>query len=51
VPPTRDPHTPGYVISIDLPDGTNAPINEDDNFVLGPTHPPAPEMSVQPGVP
>jgi enterochelin esterase-like enzyme len=51
VPPTRDPHTPGYVISIDLPDGTNAPIHEDGNFVLGPTHPPAPEMSVQPGVP
>jgi enterochelin esterase-like enzyme len=50
-PPARDPHTPGYAIAIDLPDGTNAPVNEDGNFILGPTHPPAPEMSVIEGVP
>ena len=24
-PPTRDPHTPGYVTAKELPDGTNAP--------------------------
>lgn len=51
VPPTRDPHTPGYVKARELPDGENAPIGEDGNFILGPTHPPAPEMSVQDGVP
>jgi iron(III)-enterobactin esterase len=50
-PPTRDPHTPGYVQSAELPDGANAPANADGNFILGPTHPAAPESVVQPGVP
>jgi enterochelin esterase-like enzyme len=50
-PPTRDPHTPGYVTAKELPDGANAPANEDGNFILGPTHNPAPEMSVKEGVP
>ena len=50
-PPARDPHTPGYVEAKELPDGTNAPIHEDGNFILGPTHTPAPEMTVQEGVP
>src|ERR1700709_1580995 len=50
-PPTRDPHTPGYVTAKELPDGANAPLNEDGNFILGPTHNPAPEMTVQEGVP
>src|SRR6185436_14460049 len=50
-PPTRDPNTPGYVTAKDLPDGANAPIKEDGNFILGPTHNPAPEMTVQEGVP
>jgi enterochelin esterase family protein len=50
-PPTRDPHTPGYVTAKDLPDGANAPVKEDGNFILGPTHNPAPEMTVQEGVP
>jgi enterochelin esterase-like enzyme len=50
-PPTRDPHTPGYVTAKDLPDGTNAPANADGNFILGPTHNPAPEMTVNPDVP
>ena len=49
--PTRDPHTPGYVTAKDLPDGVNAPANGDGNFILGPTHNPAPEMTVQTGVP
>jgi len=49
--PTRDPATPGYVTAKDLPDGANAPINVDGNFILGPTHNPAPEMTVQEGVP
>src|SRR3954463_10940185 len=46
-PPTRDPHTPGYVTAKDLPDGENAPANADGNFILGPTHNPAPEMTVK----
>ncbi|MGO9897141.1 MAG: alpha/beta hydrolase-fold protein, partial [Bryobacteraceae bacterium] len=50
-PPTRDPNTPGYVTAKDLPDGANAPVNADGNFILGPTHNPAPEMTVQEGVP
>src|ERR1700733_3928839 len=50
-PPTRDPNTPGYVTAKDLPDGANAPANADGNFILGPTHNPAPEMTVQEGVP
>jgi len=50
-PPTRDPHTPGYVTAKDLPDGANAPVKEDGNFILGPTHNPAPEMTAQEGVP
>jgi enterochelin esterase-like enzyme len=49
--PTRDPHTPGYVTAKELPDGTNAPVKEDGNFILGPTHPAAPETAVQEGVP
>ena len=43
--PIRDPHTPGYVTAKELPDGTNAPAKEDGNFILGPTHPAAPEMT------
>jgi enterochelin esterase-like enzyme len=43
--PTRDPHTPGYVTAKELPDTTNAPATEDGNFILGPTHNPAPEMT------
>ena len=50
-PPTRDPHTAGYVAAKELPDGENAPANVDGNFILGPTHPAAPEMSAEEGVP
>src|SRR5712672_4473995 len=50
-PPTRDPNTPGYVTAKDLPDGANAPAKADGNFILGPTHNPAPEMTAQEGVP
>lgn len=50
-PPTRDPHTPGYVTATELPDGANAPADADGNFIIGPTHTPAPEMTVQPDVP
>ena len=50
-PPTRDPNTPGYVTAKELPDGANAPAREDGNFILGPTHNRAPEMTAQEGVP
>jgi len=50
-PPARDPHTPRYVSAIELPDGMNPPANADGNFVIGPTHQPAAEMSVHEGVP
>jgi iron(III)-enterobactin esterase len=48
-PPTRDPHTPGYVAAKELPDGANAPAREDGNFILGPTHNPARELAAQEG--
>jgi enterochelin esterase-like enzyme len=50
-PPTRDANTPGYVAAKELPDGTNPPATADGNFIVGPTHNPAPEASVQAGVP
>jgi enterochelin esterase family protein len=50
-PPTRDPNTPGYVTARELPDGAVPPVNVDGNFILGPTHTPAPEMTVKEGVP
>jgi len=50
-PPTRDPNTPGYVTAKELPDGTVPPPDANGNFIIGPTHNPAPEMTVQAGVP
>ena len=50
-PPGRDPHSPGYVTAKDLPDGTVPPADADGNFIIGPTHPKAPEMIVKEGVP
>jgi len=50
-PPTRDPHTPGYVSAKELPDGTLPPPDADGNFIIGPTHAPAPEMTVRADVP
>lgn len=44
-PPTRDPHTPGYVAATELPDGQLPPANKDGNFIIGPTHTPAPGMT------
>ncbi len=49
--PTRDPSTAGYVTAKDLPDGANAPVKADGNFILGPTHTAAPEMTIQEGTP
>lgn len=36
MPPTRDPHAPGYVTAKELPDASNPPPNVDGNFVIGP---------------
>ncbi len=46
-PPTRDPATPGYVTAKELPDGQVPPSDADGNFVIGPTHNPAPEMAAR----
>jgi iron(III)-enterobactin esterase len=50
-PPTRDPSTPGYVAAKELPDGEIPSPAVDGNFIIGPTHNPAPEMTVHEGVP
>ena len=50
-PPTRAPHTPGFVVAKELPDGTNAPMDAEGNFIIGPTHNPAPEMILNTNVP
>jgi len=51
VPPTRPAHSPGYVDAKDLPDATLPPADQDGNFVIGPTHQPAPEALPQPDAP
>jgi enterochelin esterase-like enzyme len=49
--PIRDPHTAGYPAAIDLPDGEVPPPTVDGNYILGPTHKPAPEMMADPSMP
>ncbi|HVN92519.1 MAG TPA: alpha/beta hydrolase-fold protein [Terracidiphilus sp.] len=43
--PTRDPHTPGYVAAMELPDGAVPAPDQNGNFIIGPTHNPAPELA------
>jgi enterochelin esterase-like enzyme len=43
--PKRDPLAPGFVTATELPDGQVPPVDADGNFIIGPTHVPAPEMS------
>ncbi len=50
-PPTRDPNTEGFVKAKELPDGKVPPADAEGNFIIGPTHNPAPEMVVQEGTP
>jgi iron(III)-enterobactin esterase len=50
-PPTRDPHAPGYVAADELSNGDNAPVDAEGNFIIGPTHSPAPEMVMNTNVP
>jgi iron(III)-enterobactin esterase len=49
--PARDPHTPGFVEATELPDGTVPAPSANGNFIIGPTHPRAAEMTTQPSVP
>ena len=50
-PPTRDPNSAGYVMAKELPDGSVPPANADGNFIIGPSHPIAPQMTAENGVP
>jgi enterochelin esterase-like enzyme len=50
-PPTRDPHSPGFVEAVELPDGAVPPADANGNFILGPTHAPAPETQAPDDVP
>jgi iron(III)-enterobactin esterase len=50
IPPIRDPNTSGYVSATSLPDSTNAPADANGNFIIGPSHNPAPETKPQEGV-
>ena len=50
-PPTRDPHTVGYVQAKELPDGAIPPASVDGNFIIGPTYSASAETSGQAEVP
>jgi hypothetical protein len=50
-PPTRDSKSPHYVKATELPDGTLPPAGAEGNFIVGPTHNPAPETVAKDGVP
>ena len=51
VPPTRDAATPGFVAAKPLSDGALPPSSAEGNYILGPTHAPAPETLPRPNVP
>lgn len=48
-PPARDPRTPGFVAATELPDGEVPPSDATGNFIIGPTHKPAPEVMLPAG--
>jgi enterochelin esterase family protein len=50
-PPARDPNTPGFVMAKELPDGEVPPADADGNFIIGPTHQRAAQMSPEQSVP
>ena len=50
-PPTRDPYAPGYVKATELRDGAVPPADRTGNFIVGPTHQPARELTPTDGVP
>ena len=52
--PVRDPRTPGYATATnatELADGAVPPVTATGNFILGPTHTPAIDVTAQAGVP
>ena len=49
-PPTRDPVQPNYPRATELADGTLARPGAEGNFIIGPTHAPAPETVAKDGV-
>jgi hypothetical protein len=49
-PPTRDPLNPDYPRATALPDGALPPKSATGNFIIGPTHMPAPESIERPEV-
>src|SRR3954449_13464228 len=49
-PPTRDPMSPHYPKATGLADGTLPPAGAEGNFIIGPTHNPAPETIAKEGV-
>jgi hypothetical protein len=46
-PPTRNPANPNYPHAMELPDGVLPPPGAHGNFIIGPTHNPAPEATAQ----
>lgn len=50
-PPTRDPHTPGYVAAKELADGAIPPASVDGNFIIGPTYGESPATSAPNDIP
>ena len=50
-PPTRDPSNPAYPRATELPDGQLPSTRTEGNFIIGPTHRPAPETIARPDVP
>ena len=50
-PPTRNPLNPEYPPATALPDGQVPPTTKGGNYIIGPTHTPAPETVAQAGVP
>jgi hypothetical protein len=50
-PPTRDPKNPNYPPATELRDGTLPPSKAEGNYIIGPTHSPAPELAARDGAP
>ncbi len=50
-PPTRDPHNPAYPPATELSDGRLPAPDQRGNFIIGPTHAPAPETVAHAAVP
>jgi hypothetical protein len=48
-PPTRGPKNPIYPTATELPDGTLPPSKAEGNFIIGPTHSPARDLTAQDG--